>query len=57
MTAYKLCKAAGLSGMKELAERTGYDTSTLRKYYNENRKRFDILLNGAALQRLMEMTK
>lgn len=46
MSAYKLCKEAGLSGIKELSNATDKSKQTLINWHNHQPKLFAIVVAG-----------
>lgn len=47
MSAFKLCKAAGLSSLKELSNATDKSKQTLINWHNQQPKLFAIVVAGA----------
>jgi len=57
MSAYKQMKAAGIASRDELEELSGFRQRTIQDYYNNNRKRFDVILAGAIEIKLRKSAK
>jgi hypothetical protein len=53
MTASERTKKAGLKSLKVLAEASGYSQQTLKKYYKEKPERFEVILFGVLLNKVL----
>lgn len=49
----EICKSAGLKSLAELSEFSGESVQTLNNWYKAKPRRFELILKGAALEKMV----